>query len=129
MVTRRVFTPLISATKRAADLLGVVVLEPDGSIVPVAYGFSRRFRICDINKERFANAWPGYAVTDYAEFRRLCRAALDKISSSTMPQLFNWHDLIVQQNWPGILFGAASLMSGASVGSGAGCAIALPASA
>jgi len=91
-------TDFCDSGKRAADLLGVVVLEPDGSMVPVAYGFSRRFMICDINKERFATAWPRYAVTDYAEFRRLCRAALDKISSPTMPQLFNWHDLIVHQS-------------------------------
>jgi len=91
-------TDIYDHGKRAADLLGVVVLEPDGSIVPVAYGFSRRFMICNVNKERFATAWPRYAVTNYADFRRLCRAALDKISSPTMPQLFNWHDLIVHQS-------------------------------
>jgi Fe-coproporphyrin III synthase len=89
---------LCDEVARAADLLGVVVLEPDGSVVPLAYGFSRCFTICDINKERFKTAWRRYAVTDYLEFRRLCRVALDKISSPTMPQLFNWHDLIVHQS-------------------------------
>jgi len=84
--------------ERASDRLGVIVLEPDGSVVPLAYGFSRRFVICDINKDRFADAWPRYARTDYPEFRRLCRAAFDKIASSAMPQLFNWHDFIVRES-------------------------------
>jgi MoaA/NifB/PqqE/SkfB family radical SAM enzyme len=82
----------------AAQLLGVVVLEPDGSMVPVAYGFSRHFMICNINRERFATAWPRYAATVYTEFRRLCRAALDGISSCDTPQLFNWHELIVNES-------------------------------
>lgn len=41
---------------------------------------------------------PRYARTDYPEFRRLCRAAFDKIASSAMPQLFNWHDFIVRES-------------------------------
>jgi MoaA/NifB/PqqE/SkfB family radical SAM enzyme len=87
---------------KAADLLSVVVLEPDGAVVPLAYGFSRRFMICNIHEERFASAWRRYAETDYPVLRRLCRAALDAIRSAATPQLFNWHDLIVQQSlcWP-----------------------------
>jgi Fe-coproporphyrin III synthase len=84
--------------ERASDQLGVIVLEPDGSVVPLAYGFSRRFVICDINKDRFADAWPRYVRTDYPAFRRLCGAAFDKIASSAMPQLFNWHDFIVRES-------------------------------
>jgi MoaA/NifB/PqqE/SkfB family radical SAM enzyme len=83
---------------KAAELLSVVVLETDGSLVPVAYGFSRRFRICNINEERFATAWPRYAETDYLGFRRLCRDALVALASPTAPQLLNWHDLIVRQS-------------------------------
>lgn len=82
----------------AADLLGVVVLEPDGSVVPVAYGFSRRFRICDINEEPLTTGWRKYASGGYAEFRRLCRDVLDTVSSPAMPDLFNWHELIVHRS-------------------------------
>ena len=41
-------TDVSDTARNAAELLSTVVLEPDGSLVPVAYGFSRRFRICDI---------------------------------------------------------------------------------
>jgi Fe-coproporphyrin III synthase len=91
-------TDIQSPEQNAADLLSVVVLEPDGALVPVAYGFSRRFMICDIRRQRFADAWPRYAQSTYPRFRRLCRAALEIIATTDGPQLFNWHDLIVQRS-------------------------------
>jgi Fe-coproporphyrin III synthase len=88
--------------RKAAELLSVVVLEPDGCLVPVAYGFSRRLKICNIYEERFAAAWGRYAETGYSLFRRLCCTALMSLASPTAPQLLNWHDLIVRQSlgWP-----------------------------
>jgi Fe-coproporphyrin III synthase len=98
-----------SETGRAADLLGVVVLEPDGALVPIAYGFSRCFTICNIRDEGFASAWTRYVETGYPALRRLCRATLDTVASAAMPSLFNWHDLIVQQSlaWRGEQHGFA----------------------
>jgi Fe-coproporphyrin III synthase len=95
----RVYATEVNDTARkAAELLGTVVLEPDGSLVPVAYGFSRRFRICNILGERFASAWPRYTEGSYPAFRRLCRAALIALASPTAPPLLNWHDYIVRQS-------------------------------
>ena len=85
-------------TRQAADLLSIVVLEPDGALVPVAYGFSRRFMICNIRQQRFADAWPRYLELDYTDFRRMCRATLDNVTAPDGPQLFNWHDLIVHES-------------------------------
>lgn len=85
-------------SRKAAELLSVVVLEPDGSLVPVAYGFSRRFGICNIHEERFATAWGRYAETGYPVFRRFCRRAFTSLASPTAPQLLSWHDLIVRQS-------------------------------
>lgn len=86
------------AGHKAAELLSVVVLEPDGCLVPVAYGFSRRLKICNIFEERFATAWDRYAKTDYSLFRRLCCATFTSLASPTAPELLNWHDLIVRQS-------------------------------
>ena len=84
--------------RTAAELLSVVVLEPDGSLMPVAYGFSRRFKICNIHEERFATAWRRYAETRYPVFRRFCREAFMSLASPSAPQLLSWHDLIVRQS-------------------------------
>jgi len=84
----------------AAALLSVVVLEPDGALVRLAFGFSRRFGICNIREERFVAAWRRYAETSYPALRRLCRAAFDGLAAPGAPQVFNWHDLIVQHSLP-----------------------------
>ncbi len=85
--------------RQAADLLSIVVLEPDGALVPVAYGFSRRFMICNIRQQRFTEAWPRYVELGYTGFRRLCRATLETVATPPDgPQLFNWHDLIVHES-------------------------------
>jgi len=86
------------AAQRAADLLSIIVLEPDGTLVPVAYGFSRDFAICNIRQQRFADAWPIYAEHGYRRFLHLCRDALAVVATPGGPELFNWHDLIVQQS-------------------------------
>ena len=86
------------AAQCAADLLSIIVLEPDGALVPVAYGFSRDFLICNIRQQRFADAWPIYAELGYPRFLRLCRDSLAVVATPGGPELFNWHDLIVQQS-------------------------------
>ena len=45
-----------------ADLVrafGIMALEADGTIVPLAYGFDRRFAICNIREQSLASAWDG----------------------------------------------------------------------
>jgi Fe-coproporphyrin III synthase len=80
----------------AADMLGVVVLEPDGSMVPVAYGFSRRFAIATSTRNaslplgpdmRRPTTWrsDGSAVPLWTRYRnRPCRnSSIGTISSFT----------------------------------------------
>ena len=82
----------------AGELLGVAVLEPDGSVVPVAYGFSRRYRICNVNEEPLTAGWRRYMTRGYPAFRRLSRDVFAAVSSPTTPDLINWHEFIVQQS-------------------------------
>ena len=82
----------------AADLLGLIVVEGDGSIVPISYGFSHAYRICDLREQRLAEAWPLYARTGYRAFRALCREAFrESTAPSTLP-FFDWHALIVARS-------------------------------
>ena len=43
-----------------ALLLGVMVLEPDGALVPLTYGFSRRYQICNVKEQTLATASAGF---------------------------------------------------------------------
>jgi Fe-coproporphyrin III synthase len=75
--------------------LGLLVLEPDGTIVPVSYGFSRRYKVCNVKEQRLADAWPNYLVNNYPAFRALCRQVWNELSALDAPILSNWHEMIV----------------------------------
>ena len=85
------------AGARPADLLSPLVVEADGSVVPVSYGFSHDYRICDLSDQELAAAWPGFLERRYPAFRRLCRDLWTEIASSDRP-LVNWHELIVERS-------------------------------
>ena len=77
-----------------ARLLSVVVLEPDGTLVPLTYGFSRRYAICNVKQQMPATVWPDYARQAYPRFRQLCRQVFDELTASGAQPLFNWHEEI-----------------------------------
>jgi len=84
-----------AAGRLASELLGLIVLEPDGTLVPVSYGFSRRYQICNVKTTTLKEGWQDFVQQRHAQFRRLCREAFDSVSRPGGPELFNWHELIV----------------------------------
>lgn len=80
---------------RPADLLSPLVIETDGSVVPLSYGFSHQYRVCDLGDQGLAAAWPEFLERRYPAFRRLCRDLWTEISTSDRP-VVNWHELIAE---------------------------------
>jgi MoaA/NifB/PqqE/SkfB family radical SAM enzyme len=74
--------------------LGVVVLEPDGALVPLTYGFSRRYQICNVKERMPETAWPNFLAANYGSFRQLCREVFDELVRPDAEPLFNWHERI-----------------------------------
>ena len=77
--------------------LGSLVVEADGTAVPVSYGMARRYAIGNLNEGRLAMAWRSWSVAGYPDFRAHCRAVFDEIRSSPR-RLVNWHELVVARS-------------------------------
>jgi Fe-coproporphyrin III synthase len=86
-----------------ARLLGLLVLEPDGALVPVSYGFSRRYTLCDARERSLREAWPEYHHNVLPAFHQLCRRVWAELSSTNGPMLSNWHETIVARSQQGDL--------------------------
>jgi Fe-coproporphyrin III synthase len=86
------------AAASPAEALGLIVLEPDGALVPVAYGFARRFQVCNVKDQRLGDSWSSYLAEGYPAFRRLCRQVWDELAAPTAPLLTNWHEVIVARS-------------------------------
>jgi MoaA/NifB/PqqE/SkfB family radical SAM enzyme len=81
-----------------ARLVGLLVLEDDGTIVPTSYGFSRRYQLCNVKERRLAEAWPEYVVQGYSAFKDLCRRVYHELCAPEAPLLFNWHELVAARS-------------------------------
>ena len=82
-----------------ADILNFLVVEPDGSVVPIAYGFSKQYELCNIKNTKLCDIWPDYLRKGhYRMFRRLCKRVFAEISAPTELPFFNWYELLVKRS-------------------------------
>jgi Fe-coproporphyrin III synthase len=81
---------------KPADLLHIIVVEASGSVVPLSYGFSKKYELCNLKNKRLSEAWPHYLERGrYIAFRNLCQSVFREISQPTHLPFFNWHETIV----------------------------------
>lgn len=78
--------------------LGTLVLEADGTIVPLAYGFDRRFAICNIRERPLAEAWPLWVERTYPRFLALVEELRAELRAPDGPEVFNWFELMVARS-------------------------------
>jgi len=86
------------ARKHLVTLLGLIVVEADGAVVPISYGFSRRYQICSLKTQCLNGGWQSFLHEGYPEFRQLCRVLFDEITSPGHNPLFNWHERVVTRS-------------------------------
>jgi MoaA/NifB/PqqE/SkfB family radical SAM enzyme len=78
--------------------LGILVLEADGTIVPLAYGFDRRFAVCNIRERGLAEAWSGFAGRVYPHYLALRRRLHGELAGAAAPNVYNWFELMVDRS-------------------------------
>ena len=83
---------------KAADLLGVIVVEEDGTVVPISYGFAKSYALCTLSLQKLSQAWPVYVQQGYPVFRKLCQALFEEIAVQSSLLFLNWHELIVARS-------------------------------
>jgi MoaA/NifB/PqqE/SkfB family radical SAM enzyme len=87
--------PVQSDGLMPADLLGLIVMEPDGTVVPISYGFSRRYRICSLKEQTLLQGWQAFLPEGYPRFRQMCRGLFEELVAAEQRPLFNWHERVV----------------------------------
>jgi MoaA/NifB/PqqE/SkfB family radical SAM enzyme len=78
--------------------LGIMALEADGTIVPLAYGFDRRFAVCNIREQSLASAWGDFAGRVFPHFLGLRLTLHDELGGPGGPDVFNWYELMVARS-------------------------------
>lgn len=77
-----------------ADCLGSLVIEPDGFVQPLQYGFSRFYGLGNLHSASFkcmADEWRRDRMDD---FYSLCRRVYKRAIDSGNPVIFNWDEML-----------------------------------
>jgi MoaA/NifB/PqqE/SkfB family radical SAM enzyme len=77
-----------------AALVRQLVVETDGTVVPVQHGFPRAFAVGRLQDGRLPVLAAAWKRTRYAAFRRHCRALARGLASG--PPVFNWNERAAQ---------------------------------
>ena len=83
-----------------SDLVSVLVLQENGLVVPLQYGFSRAYAIGDLTQGSFRDHAARWKRETYPSFRLLCRNVFDRMIEKDKLELpfTNWYSLIMQSS-------------------------------
>ena len=79
---------------KLADLVTPLVVEADGNVVPLGYGFARRFGLGSIAEIRLKDLAPVWISQRYPAFRELCRDVYAEACAPTDLPFLNWYEMI-----------------------------------
>jgi MoaA/NifB/PqqE/SkfB family radical SAM enzyme len=77
-----------------AELVSPLILETDGTVSPLEYGFARAFALGNIHQARLADLAPHWRANVYPHFRKLCRHVYNELAAPSNPPIFNWYEAV-----------------------------------
>ena len=82
------------AKAQLADYVTPLVLEADGNLVPIGYGFGHRYAIGNVRGSSMQDLASHWIADVYPEFRALCRRVYaEAIRPSKLP-FINWYEML-----------------------------------
>ncbi len=80
-----------------SELVSPLVVETDGTVVPLEYGFARRFTLGNLHNAPLEKLQRDWRHAGFADFLKVCRATYNAISQNEEETFVNWYER-VQQN-------------------------------
>ena len=78
-----------------SELVAPLVIESDGTVVPLEHGFSRHFALGNLHQAGLTDLATTWQRHRYPEFRRLCHAVFQDLEDDERPPLENWYALMM----------------------------------
>jgi MoaA/NifB/PqqE/SkfB family radical SAM enzyme len=71
-----------------------LVVEADGTVVPLGYGFGRSYALGSVRDERLRDMAPRWMAGGYRQFRALCHKVYAEACTPAALPFLNWYELI-----------------------------------
>jgi MoaA/NifB/PqqE/SkfB family radical SAM enzyme len=80
-----------------AELVAPLVIEADGTVVPLRYGFAREFAFGNLTEAPLGELTALWRRDRYERFRKLCRLVFEELTAPAELPLTNWYELIARR--------------------------------
>lgn len=77
-----------------SELLSPLVIEPDGEVVPLTYGFARQYSLGNLFHSGLLALAKSWKQTGYERFRQLCRTVFEEAAAPREMPYFDWYEAI-----------------------------------
>jgi MoaA/NifB/PqqE/SkfB family radical SAM enzyme len=82
------------ASRPFAELLSPLVIEPDGAVVPVEYGFAREYALGSLGDASLGEMISQWRSEGLPRFRALCRRVFAETTAPAELPFFNWYEAL-----------------------------------
>ncbi|HVQ36290.1 MAG TPA: radical SAM protein [Pyrinomonadaceae bacterium] len=79
-----------------SELVSPLVIEPDGVVVPIEYGFARRFALGNLHDQRLSELMAHWRREQLQDFRALCRRVYQVTTKPSDLPFFNWYETLCE---------------------------------
>lgn len=84
----------VDMERSLSELVSPLVIEAQGEVVPLTYGFARQYSLGNLTKARLRDLAGTWRKSGYGEFRRLCRTVFEEASAPRAMPYFDWYEAI-----------------------------------
>jgi MoaA/NifB/PqqE/SkfB family radical SAM enzyme len=86
--------PEDSRQLQLSDLISPLVIEADGTVVPIQHGFDRTYAVGNLHDAPLRASSDRWKRETYPAFRALCHAVFAEVTAPTPLPFLNWYDAI-----------------------------------
>jgi MoaA/NifB/PqqE/SkfB family radical SAM enzyme len=83
-----------SAPPPLAYIVSPLVIESDGTVVPVQYGFARQYALGNLKDRRLRELAERWRCNRASAFRTLCRRVFEQITAPAELPFVNWYEML-----------------------------------
>jgi MoaA/NifB/PqqE/SkfB family radical SAM enzyme len=86
-------TSLVEEKERSfADILSPLIIEADGTVVPIQHGFSREYALGNLREKRLRQLTTSWRQNIYPSFLKLCQNVFDATTSPSDIPIIDWYN-------------------------------------
>jgi Fe-coproporphyrin III synthase len=86
------------ASNQLANLVSPLVIEADGTVVPIQYGFARGYALGNLQQASLDKLAARWRRENYGAFRALCLRVFEEIIAPAQLPFVNWYDVIARMS-------------------------------